>query len=56
MKTATIYPRYHTAPRPVAFPNAASNREILHKLLDKLLLCASAVGVTVTILMILVLL
>ena len=56
MKTATVYPRYHTAPRPVAFPNAASTRQVLHKLLDKLLLCASAIGITVTILMVLVLL
>lgn len=56
MKTATVYSGYDTARRPAAFPNAASNRQMLQKLLDNLLLGACGIGVTAMILLVLVLL
>jgi len=50
MKTATAY---RPARPNVAFPNAATRTEMLHKFLDSLLLIASGVGIFAMILFIL---
>ena len=52
MKTATVYyPACHKA----AYPNAATRRQVLQKLVDQLLLGACGIGITVMVLLALVL-
>lgn len=51
MKTAEAYRTYDRAP--VAFPNAATTKQTLHKLLDGLLMIASGAGIATIILFIL---
>ena len=53
MKTATAY---YTASRTIPFPNAATRRQLLQKLLDKLMIAASCFGITAMIMLALVLL
>ena len=52
MKAATAY---YSPSRQVAFPNAATRRQILQRLVDHLLLGACGVGITAMILLALVL-
>lgn len=42
MKTATVYQKKHVM---VPFPNAATPRQMVHKILDGLLMAASGVGI-----------
>lgn len=51
MKTAEAYRTYNRGP--VAFPNAATTKQSLHKLLDGLLVLASGAGIATIILFIL---
>lgn len=52
MKTATAY---YPVSRPAAFPNAATRRQMLQKLVDHLLVGACGIGITAMILLALVL-
>ena len=52
MKTATAY--CHTS-RPIPFPNSATPRQVLQRLLDRLVMVACGVGVTAMIMLALVL-
>lgn len=52
MKTATAY---YSACRTAAYPNAATRRQVLQKLVDHLLLGACGVGITAMVLLALVL-
>lgn len=51
MKTATVYKTYRTAT--VDFPNTATRTQMLHKVLDGLLLLASGAGIFTLILFLL---
>ena len=42
MKTATVFEKKHVM---VPFPNAATRRQMAHKVLDSLLMAASGVGI-----------
>ncbi len=55
MKTATAYSGYCTNRRPVAFPNAATTRQVIHNLLDKVLLFACGLGAAAILLLLMVL-
>lgn len=52
MKTATAY---YPVSRPIPFPNAATRRQLLQRLLDKLLMVACCFGITAMIMLALVL-
>ena len=52
MKTATAY---CPVSRPIPFPNAASRRQVLQRLLDRLVMVACGIGVTAMIMLALVL-
>ena len=50
MKTAVCKPNNRFAARP-AYPNAATRREILHKILDAALVAASGMGIAAMVLL-----
>jgi hypothetical protein len=52
MKTAICKSNYRPA---VPYPNAATRREVLHKILDTLLVAASGMGIGAMLLLLLVL-
>ena len=52
MKTATVY---YPVCRPTTYPNAATRRQILQKLVDRLLVGACGIGITAMVLLALVL-
>lgn len=47
MKTAIVYTQRFMNRPYVPLPNAATRRQVLHKLLDKILIGACCVGVTI---------
>lgn len=51
MKTAVCKSNY----RPLPYPNAATRREVLQKLLDSLLMAASGIGIGAILLLLMVL-
>lgn len=53
MKTKAIYCREHTRMPQVPYPNAATRKEIMHKLLDMLLVAAIGGGAAASLLLIL---
>jgi len=55
MKTAAIYHQASIRPEHIPFPNAASRRYMLHRLLDGLLMAASGAGIGAALLLMLVL-
>ena len=55
MKTATAYARNYRSRQSIPFPNAASRRYMLHRLLDGLLMAASGAGIGAALLLMLVL-
>ncbi len=54
MKT-TLYKAYNRPVTPIPYPNAATRREILQKLLDTALVAASGMGIAAMLLLITVL-
>ena len=52
MKTAICKSNYHVA---VSYPNAATQREVLHKILDTLLVAVSGMGIGAMLLLLMVL-
>jgi len=52
MKTAICKSNYRTV---VSYPNAATRREVLHKVLDTLLVAASGMGIGAMLLLLMVL-
>lgn len=55
MKTAAIYRTVHPAMPSIPYPNAASRRQIVNKLVDLLLIAATSVGVAAILLFLLAL-
>ena len=55
MKTATLYPTRITVSPKRPYPNAATRREVMNKLLDTLLIGAIGAGAAASLLFILVL-
>ena len=53
MKTA-VYKSYYRPTKPFPYPNAATRRELLHKLLDAALVAASGMGIAAMVLLCLV--
>lgn len=53
MKTAEAYRTYNNMRSCVAYPNAATTKEMVHKVLDGLLMIASGAGIATIILFIL---
>lgn len=50
MKTAVCKSTYRPTPR-IPYPNAATRREVFHKLLDTALLAASGIGIAAMLLL-----
>ena len=50
MRAAIVYANHYMNRRHVDLPNAATRRQLLHKYLDHMLVCACGVGLTVAVL------
>jgi len=55
MKTATAYARNYRSRQSIPFPNAATPRQVLHKIVDIALVAASGAGLGALLLLLLTL-